>query len=303
MNTSLKTNLDFNHYLSARQTRINDFIQTTLPHQDLEPTHLHQAMRYSVLNGGKRIRPLLVYATGELFGLDLALLDYPACALELIHAYSLVHDDLPAMDDDDLRRGMPTCHKAFDEATAILVGDGLQSLAFQVLADNPTDLSAQQKLEMIACLAKASSSLGMVGGQALDLKATGQVLSSDQLAKIHELKTGALITAAIKLGMIAADIRDTTALTALTTFASHIGLCFQIQDDILNQVGDPSLLGKNTGTDAAKKKVTFSTIKSVAYATESLQFFYQKALSLLHQFGKQADTLKFLAEYMILRDH
>jgi farnesyl diphosphate synthase len=296
--------MNIESYLAQRQDRINTFLEVNiLPDPQRVPCHLHQAMHYGVLNGGKRIRPLLVYATGEAFGADLSLLDIPASAVELIHAYSLVHDDLPAMDNDDLRRGMPTCHKAFDEATAILVGDALQTLAFSVLAEPSHSLDSQKRLAMLGCLARAAGSFGMAGGQALDLKATGQVLTAEQLQQIHSLKTGALIAASIQLGAITAHLEDPQCMAQLTLFASHIGLCFQIQDDILNMEGDVKLLGKKVGTDQTNQKATFATITGLPQAKESLQFYYLEAIKALEHFGDQVTMLKAIAEYMIRRDH
>jgi farnesyl diphosphate synthase len=199
MNTKQTSDTNFKLYLKVTQNRITTYLAHILPDSKNLPGRLHSAMRYTVLNGGKRIRPLLVYTTGEALGVDLAVLDLPAAAIELIHCYSLVHDDLPAMDNDELRRGQPTCHKAFDEATAILVGDALQTLAFELLSASTQLLSTEIRLKMINLLAKASGSLGMAGGQALDLQATGQKLTIHQLTLIHQLKTGALISAAIQL--------------------------------------------------------------------------------------------------------
>jgi geranylgeranyl pyrophosphate synthase len=291
-------------YLSERQNRVNHVLTNViLPNKNTSPQHLHEAMHYGVMNGGKRIRPILVYATGEAFGVDNTLLDLPAGAIELIHAYSLVHDDLPSMDDDDLRRGVPTCHKVYDEATAILVGDALQTLAFSTLSEYHSILSPQIRIAMVNCLAKAAGSLGMAGGQALDLRATGQQIQIDELQQIHSLKTGALIAAAVRLGTIAAQITDSKIVDRLDAFANHIGLCFQIQDDILNEEGDSALLGKDIGTDLSKQKATYVTMSSTAKAKEKLQFHYLESLRALEPLGDTVSTLKALAEYMIDRDH
>jgi geranylgeranyl pyrophosphate synthase len=290
--------------LQKQQERINSFLQNILPSPNLAPQHLHQAMHYAVLNGGKRIRPLLVYATGEALGVDLELLDIPAAAVELIHAYSLVHDDLPAMDNDDLRRGLPTCHKAFDEATAILTGDALQALAFNLLSQNHrTALSSQIRIDIVHCLTQAASSLGMAGGQALDLKATHQQLKLEDLNQIHQLKTGAMISACIQVALLIAQIQEPTTIRLLTHFAHNIGLCFQIQDDILNAEGSVTVLGKAVGTDASQKKATYTTILGLKKAKESLEYFYHEARSALTPFGAKMDTLKRLAEYIVRRDH
>ncbi|MBA2654181.1 MAG: polyprenyl synthetase family protein [Gammaproteobacteria bacterium] len=294
--------MNFKSYLEERQQRINSFLESHLPSPQLEPQHLHQAMQYSVLNGGKRIRPLLVYATGEALGADLDLLDYAACSVELIHAYSLVHDDLPAMDNDDLRRGKPTCHKAFDEATAILTGDALQTLAFEIVAA-PAGLEADIRLAMVSCLAKASGSRGMAGGQAMDLKATGQALDKAQLQTIHHHKTGALITACIQLAALTAHLKEGWVLDTLLKFSNYIGLCFQIQDDILDSEGSTQILGKRIGTDHANKKATFTTMQGLKQAKESLLFFYEEALNSLTPFGQNMHSLRSLAEFIILRNH
>lgn len=294
--------MDIEYYLQTRQERINQFLVSILPNQNETPAHLHAAMHYAVLNGGKRMRPLLVYATGEAFGIELDLLDHPACAVELIHAYSLVHDDLPAMDNDDLRRGKPTCHKAFDEATAILVGDALQSLAFNILSDQ-YEIDAPLRLSMISRLAGAAGSQGMAGGQALDLKATGQKLDIGQLDEIHNLKTGALIKASIQLGILAARVQDPFILAALTQFADKIGLCFQIQDDILNVQGSMTVLGKNTGTDQDREKLTYATFYGVTEAKRNLNHLYKEALELIEPLGEQVSTLRTLADYIVKRDH
>jgi farnesyl diphosphate synthase len=295
--------MNIKQYLQARQERINSFLLSILPPTDQSPAHLHKAMHYAVLNGGKRVRPLLVYATGEAFNVDLSLLDHPASALELIHAYSLVHDDLPAMDNDDLRRGLPTCHKAFDEATAILVGDSLQSLAFQMLTESHNFLDSKACVAMLRCLAIASGSYGMAGGQALDIKATGQQLDSEQLKQIHDLKTGALITAAIQLGLASAQITDQGIINDFTNFATLLGLCFQIQDDILDAEGSVAETGKEVRKDGTKQKVTFITHSGLDEAKRSLQQYHGKAMAFLTPYGDSVTALKELANYIIERNH
>ena len=289
-------------FLQNRQHRINTFLENILPTPSDTPQHLHQAMHYVVLNGGKRIRPLLVYATGEILALKVEVLDFPACAIELIHSYSLVHDDLPAMDNDDLRRGKPTCHKAFDEATAILVGDALQALAFNVLSEQPV-LAAEIRIAMISCLTKAAGSLGMAGGQALDLKATGTQVSQKMLEEIHLLKTGALIAACVQLGILAAQIKDKEIINSLMNFARHIGLCFQIKDDILNTEGSIAKLGKGVGTDASKRKATYTTLSGLQQAKESLQNHYNQAIAALNPLGEKKAIMEALADCIIKRDH
>lgn len=292
----------FNTYFYDRQHRINQLLTAHLPDSSTVPGHLHEAMRYAVLNGGKRIRPLLVYATGETLGLDLAILDKAASAVEFIHAYSLIHDDLPAMDNDDLRRGIPTCHKAFDEATAILAGDALQALAFSLLA-NQQQLTAEIRIAMVSCLAQATGSLGMVGGQALDIKATGQHVNKTSLTTIHQLKTGALILACIQLAILAHPLADNKTKRALLDFGHSIGLCFQIQDDILDAQGTTQVLGKQAGKDAAKQKATYATLNSIKEAKNSLEANYQYALKSLSSLGNHALPLKNLATYIVVREY
>ncbi len=265
--------------------RIDALLLTHIPEQS--PERLHQAMRYVISNGGKRLRPILVYATGHALGADITELDAPACAVELIHTYSLIHDDLPAMDDDDWRRGQPTCHKAFDEATAILAGDGLQALAFSLLAQAGIPGSAggspaKQHLRMIAALATAAGVIGMVGGQALDLAATGRPLDLTHLQTIHRLKTGALIQCCIELGLIAANLDQTTNIASpLREFASYLGLAFQIQDDILDVEGDITTLGKPPGSDKRHAKLTYPSIIGLTQAKTELQLLRQKILAIL----------------------
>lgn len=230
-------------------SRVNQLLDRYLPSETQEPKTLHEAMRYAVLNGGKRLRPLLVYSAGEALGVNADLLDRAACAVEMIHAYSLIHDDLPAMDNDDMRRGIPTCHKAFGEATAILAGDALQTLAFQIVAEDEK-LTPQQRVKMISCLARACGTFGMAGGQAMDL-AVGQSIGIEELEMIHRYKTGCLIAVSIELAIIAANAEGTDEAKGLTRFADCFGLAFQIQDDI----DDESVYCQLAGIHAAKEKV------------------------------------------------
>jgi len=268
------------------------------------PTRLHEAMRYAVLGAGKRVRPVLVYATGRALGASPDALDDPACAVELIHAYSLVHDDLPAMDDDDLRRGRPTCHRAFDEATAILVGDALQTLAFQVLCDEPGDATAAAtRLAMVRTLATASGSRGMAGGQALDLDAVGRDLSLAELEQLHIHKTGALIRASVRLGTLAAPAADPAAVRSLDRYGKCIGLAFQIRDDILDVEGDPALIGKTRGKDAAHNKPTYPALLGLAGAREKCAVLLAEATACLEGLGERAQPLRWLAEYIVARSH
>jgi geranylgeranyl diphosphate synthase type II len=284
--------------------RVDQALEKWLPTESTIPERLHEAMRYAVLNGGKRIRPILSYAAGHAVGVPLANLDAPACAVELIHAYSLVHDDLPAMDDDDLRRGKPTCHKAYDEATAILTGDALQALAFHVLAHGlASKIPAEQRLEMLDTLAIASGSRGMVGGQAIDLAAVGKTLNVAELENMHVHKTGALIRASIKLGALCQPDIETEILKKLDHYAKCIGLAFQIQDDILDVEGDTEILGKTQGADQALNKPTYPALLGLESAKQMASELHQDAISSLEDLGMSADPLRWLADYIIQRQH
>ena len=285
------------------QQRVETALATRLPEAGIHPRRLHEAMRYSVLDGGKRIRPLLVYFSGQALHCPPPRLDSVACAVELIHVYSLVHDDLPAMDDDDLRRGKPTCHKAFDEATAILVGDALQALAFSILAEDPAlTASPAQRLKMVACLAHAAGSRGMVGGQAIDLAATGQELDIAQLEDMHIHKTGALIRACVRLSCLCAPETTEQDHQALDKFSKNIGLAFQIRDDILDVEGTTKTLGKKCGTDQAQQKPTYPAIVGLAAAKELAEELYQRAIEALAGLGPRAEPLRWLARFVIHRD-
>ncbi len=263
---------------------------------------LQEAMRYSVLGGGKRIRPALCLAAAKAVGQagDQGLT--PACSVELIHAYSLIHDDLPAMDDDELRRGRPTTHIAFDEATAILAGDALQTLAFGLLANN-SEGSAEARLAMIQELARASGCLGMVGGQAIDLESVGKTLSLSQLETMHRHKTGALIEASVRLGALTAPSVSEGALTNLTAYARALGLAFQVQDDLLDIEGATEVIGKPQGSDAARAKPTYPALLGVAGAREHLAALLSGALESLRAFGPEADPLRAMADYVVVRTH
>ena len=269
----------------------------------IQPQRLHDAMRYAALGPGKRIRPVLVYATGHVLGVALEALDGPACAVELIHAYSLVHDDLPAMDDDDLRRGRPTCHKAFDEATAILAGDALQSLGFHILAhDNSISAAAEQRLQMVEVLAHASGSRGMAGGQALDLAAVGRQLTLAELENMHIHKTGALIRASVQLGALAADGLDPASMERLDHYAKCLGLAFQIRDDILDVEGLTEVIGKPQGSDQARGKPTYPNLMGLDGAKQAATELYQGAKASLEPLGEAAAPLHWIADYTIKRD-
>lgn len=291
-------------YLSLSQKRVEKALEDRLPSEQLLPQKLHQAMRYSVLNGGKRMRPMLTYCTGKALGIPLDVLDGPACAVEFIHVYSLIHDDLPAMDDDDLRRGKPTCHVAYDEATAILAGDALQALAFEILAKDPTiSTTPEARLKMLISLAKASGSQGMVGGQAIDLQSVGTRLNLPELENMHIHKTGALIRASVNLATFAKADVDEGAVIKLDHYAKCIGLSFQVKDDILDEESDTVTLGKTQGKDKDNDKPTYPALLGLAGAKQKAQELHEKALASLSDFGKEADLLRDLSLYIIQRTH
>ena len=262
-------------------------------------------MRYSVIGGGgKRVRPVLVYAAGQALHLDINQLDAPAAAIEMIHAYSLIHDDLPAMDDDDLRRGRATCHRAFDEATAILAGDALQALAFEILAlDRKIPCDHRARLDMIQLLASASGSIGMAGGQAIDLDSVGKQLSLEQLENMHQLKTGALIQASVLLGAMCSPHANKDVLARLTTYGHCIGLAFQIQDDILDVIADTETLGKPQGSDIEQNKPTYPALLGLEGARERALELHQQALAVLDIFDESADSIRKLSAYIVQRGH
>jgi geranylgeranyl pyrophosphate synthase len=291
-------------YLSLCQNRVERALEARLPAENILPQKLHQAMRYCVLDGGKRMRPLLTYCTGKTLGIAPEVLDGPACAVEFIHVYSLIHDDLPAMDDDDLRRGKPTCHVAFDEATAILTGDALQALAFEVLAHDPTiQASPENRIRMIATLARASGSMGMVGGQAIDLASVGTQLNLPELENMHIHKTGALIRASVNLATLAKPDVDPSAAAKLDQYAKCIGLSFQVKDDILDEESDTATLGKTQGKDKNNDKPTYPALLGLAGAKQKALELHQKALESLSIFGNEADLLRDLSLYIIERNH
>lgn len=282
--------------------RVERALELQLPEARILPSRLHEAMRYSVLGGGKRVRPVLVYCAGQAVGLSAERLDGPAVAVELIHAYSLVHDDLPAMDDDDLRRGRATCHKAFDEATAILVGDALQALAFRVLAGDRT-MSADPavRIRLIGTLATAAGSRGMVGGQAIDLAAVGKELNLAELEIMHIHKTGALIRASILLGALSHPELDPRELEQLDHYAKCIGLAFQIRDDILDVIGDTRTLGKRQGSDQASNKPTYVSVLGLEGARSQARALHEGALRSLDSFGERAAALRWISSFIVDR--
>jgi farnesyl diphosphate synthase len=292
---------------AAWRLRIEAVLERALPPADASPRRLHAAMRHAALDGGKRMRPLLVYAAGTAFGASETVLDAPAAAVELIHAYSLVHDDLPAMDDDSLRRGKPTVHIAFDEATAILAGDALQSLAFELLADAPAanaHATDAQRVAMLRELAVAAGSAGMCGGQALDIDATGNAASMAlaELQRLHALKTGALLRASVRLGAIAAGV-DAGTLARLDRFADALGLGFQIRDDLLDVEGDSAALGKTAGKDAAQDKATFPALIGLDASRRRLDALAEVMRESLAPFGDAAARLDALGQRAIDRSH
>ncbi|MGH8177143.1 MAG: polyprenyl synthetase family protein [Steroidobacter sp.] len=297
--TSLST--IFPALLSRWHSRVEIELASRLPSPQSPPVRLHEALRYSVLGGGKRVRPALVYATAAALGVPESMVDGAACAVELIHAYSLVHDDLPAMDDDDLRRGRPTCHKAFDEATAILVGDALQVLAFEILASGPgLPDDAAMRLRLINILAAASGTLGMAGGQALDLAAMGRRLTLAEVEEMHTRKTGALIRACVMMSAACAKLDDARRL-ALDGYARAIGLAFQIQDDLLDIEGDESLLGKTTGADQALNKPTYPSIAGLDAARIRVRELHMEALNALQAAGLQSGPMESISNWLVLR--
>lgn len=281
--------------------RVEHALTAHLPDKSIIPERLHEAMRYSVLGGGKRFRPLLVYATGHAIGLSLELLDDAACAVELMHAYSLIHDDLPAMDDDDLRRGKPSCHCAFDEATAILAGDALQSLAFQVLTQS--NAQAECRLKMIQQLAICSGSRGMAGGQAIDLASTGMQLTQAQLENMHIHKTGALIRASVCMAAHLSPTLSQAHYIQLDHFAKCVGLAFQIHDDILDEVSSTETLGKTQGKDRNAGKPTYPSVIGLSASQDLAQALYQEALESLAEYDQRADHLRTIAQQVVSRKH
>src|SRR3984957_1693948 len=273
-----------------------------LPAARALPTRLHEAMRYSVLGGGKRIRPALLFATARTLGSSEDTVEAAACAIELVHVYSLVHDDLPAMDDDDLRRGRPTCHKAYDEATAVLGGDALQPLAFQLLARDPQlPPDPAIRLKLIDLLAEASGTFGMAGGQAVDLSVQGQAIGIAEVEQMHARKTGALIKVSVMMAAACVPTLAPALADDLGRFATAIGLAFQIQDDLLDVLGDVSTLGKATGADSARAKPTFPAVIGVAASQQRMHKLHAEALAALVPFESAADPLRLLAQWLLKR--
>jgi len=297
---------DFASWSSAHQARFEEVLSGLLPQAGVAPQRLHQAMRYAVLDGGKRVRPLLAFAAGELVGAEESRVNIAAAAVEVIHAYSLVHDDMPCMDNDVLRRGKPTCHVQYDEATALLVGDSLLTLAFQWLGEHRLNDDAAQQLEMVKLLAVAAGSRGMAGGQAIDLASVGRTLSLPELENMHIHKTGALIRAAILLGARCGSDTRRCAVTAaqldkLDHYGKCVGLAFQVVDDVLDFAADTATLGKTAGKDADNDKPTYVTLLGVEAARDMAQHLHGEAIAALAEFGDAAQRLRELADFIVLR--
>lgn len=291
----------FTIWATIQQARVEDVLNTHMPSAETMPTRLHEAMRYSTLGGGKRVRALLAYAAGEFCGAKTGAIDLPAASVELIHAFSLVHDDMPCMDDDDLRRGKPSTHKKYGDAMALLVGDALQSLAFQFISQDKLLKNATQKLQMLHILALASGSRGMAGGQAIDLDSIGILLTREELEHMHTHKTGSLILASALLGAYSSESPAEDKLKAIDHFARSIGLAFQVVDDILDTEADTRTLGKTAGKDARNNKSTYVTILGLSEAKQLATELHANAMGALSYYGREADLLRQLASYIMLR--
>jgi len=296
----MRTSLAFADWMANVQSTMEDALASFLPSGEELPARLHQAMRYAVLDGGKRVRPLLVFAAGELFEAELATLARAAAAVEMIHAYSLVHDDMPCMDDDALRRGKPTVHVKYDEATALLVGDALQTQAFLVLSESPCADPARL-LAMLRLLAQASGSTGMCGGQAVDLASVGLALSLAELEQMHRLKTGALLRASVLLGALSGKQLEQDESAALDTYSSAIGLAFQVVDDVLDATADSATLGKTAGKDAADNKPTYVSILGLEASMALAEKLRNDAHRALMPFGDKARRLREIADLIVQR--
>ena len=295
---------EFGAQLETWRVRMEHALAARLPDPTLVPARLHEAMRYSVLGGGKRIRPALLFATARTLGLSEDDVEAAACAIELVHVYSLVHDDLPAMDNDDMRRGRPTCHKAYDEATALLVGDALQPLAFQLLAcDKALPASPAIRIRLIDMLAQAVGTFGMAGGQAIDLAVQGMRLDIGQVEDMHARKTGAVIRASVLMAAECAPSLDTSLYAALNRFAVAVGLAFQIQDDLLDVTGDALTLGKATGADSERAKPTHPAVIGIPASQQRVRLLHNQAISALSPFGDRAESLRSLAHWLLSRQY
>jgi farnesyl diphosphate synthase len=295
----MTVHLAFAEWMKGVQSRMEDALGAFLPSELELPARLHDAMRYAALDGGKRVRPLLVFAAGELFEADTATLERAAAAVEMIHVYSLVHDDMPCMDDDELRRGKPTVHVKYDDATALLVGDALQSQAFLVLSEG--EGNAVRKLAMVRLLAQASGSVGMCGGQAIDLASVGVALSLGELERMHQLKTGALLRAAVLLGALSGKTLSASEEESLNAYAKAIGLAFQVVDDVLDATADSATLGKTAGKDAADNKPTYVSILGLEESKRLAEKLRNDAHRALASFGDRAQRLRELADLIVQR--
>ncbi|KQT31635.1 polyprenyl synthetase family protein [Methylophilus sp. Leaf414] len=287
----------FEPWATIHQQQVEDALARVMPSEETSPARLHSAMRYAVLGGGKRVRALLSYAAAELVRAPAKSTDAAAVAVELIHAFSLVHDDMPCMDDDDLRRGKPSCHKQYGDATALLVGDALQSLAFQTIADT----NAPQALKQVQVLAQATGSRGMCGGQSIDLQSTGLLLTRSELETMHQYKTGALIRASTLLGAYAAESTSEAHISLLNQYSENMGLAFQVVDDILDATADTQTLGKTAGKDALQEKSTYVSLLGIEEANALVKRLYEQTLQLLAGFDKQADPLRAIARFICER--
>lgn len=288
--------------LAADQTRVGQLMSSILANMAVTDQRLQHAMQYSLLLGGKRLRPFLVYSVGRMLGAVTTDLDGPAAAIECLHTYSLIHDDLPAMDDDDLRRGQPTCHKAFDEATAILAGDALQTLAFEILTQHQYQaVNSDRQLQLVRELARQSGYQGMCGGQAIDLAHTNKTMTLEDLEQMHSLKTGALICCAVHFGWLCSPDQNPAHLAALLQYARAIGLAFQVQDDILDIEGDTATLGKPQGSDLQANKVTYPALLGLAAAKQKAADLVDEARQTLHTLPYDTTELAELASYVIAR--
>lgn len=290
--------------IESCRRRLDALLDQWLPSEDTEPTKLHRAMRYASLNAGKRLRPLIVYLVGDALGADRADLDASALAVECIHVYSLIHDDLPAMDDDDLRRGKATTHIAFDEATAILAGDALQTIGFNILCHHPLSPDVEsERIRLLTILTDASGSVGMGGGQMIDLIATDSKLSIEQLEAMHRMKTGALISACVKMAVATSQINEAEIIAAFDRFADRIGLAFQVKDDILDIEGETEVIGKPSGSDEGLNKSTFPALMGLDAAKEYAQQLIDEALLSLERIPYNTEALEALAKYIIERQY
>ena len=292
----------FENRVAYYTDRVAQKLDEILPPATLVPRRLHDAMRYAVFNGGKRIRPLLVYATGECLSVSEHLLDAPAVAIELIHAFSLVHDDLPAMDDDDLRRGKPTLHRHYDEATAILAADALQPLAFGVLSDIP-GVPGDVRARLVKLVACACGSLGMTGGQSLDLAAEGRSLAAEEIEHMYAMKTGALIHAAVVSATLLSDKLSPERASSIDAFGRSIGIAFQIKDDILDVEGDTEVIGKESGADQRLQKASYPGQLGIDEARRRCDELLRASLEQLDDFGSDAAALRWLARFIVQRGH